>query len=94
MYCSTPCLAVLSCVFFSALCNVVPSYNVFYSSALCHAVLCSAVLYTAVLCCAIVYAAETSSKQTVQCEADLEVLLELCLVLTGQLLMLLLELAD
>lgn len=63
MYCSTPCLAVLSCLFFSALCNVVLSYNVFYWSAVCHAVLCSAVLYTVVLCCATVYAAVPSSTQ-------------------------------
>lgn len=63
MYCSTPCLAVLSCFFFSALCNVVLSYNVFYCSAVCHATLCSAVLYTVVLCWATVYTAVLSSMQ-------------------------------
>lgn len=63
MYCSTPCLAVLSCRFFSALCNVVLSFNVFHWSAQCHAVLCFAVLYTVVLCCATGYTAALSSIQ-------------------------------
>lgn len=69
MYCSTPWLAVLSCFFFSALCNVVLSYNVFHWSAVCHAVLCSAVLYTVVLCWATVYTAVLSSMYdcSVQC---------------------------
>ncbi len=44
-------------------------------------------VFCALLCCA-------QGGRAVQCNADLEVLLELSLVLTGQLLMLLLELAD
>lgn len=46
-----------------------------------------AMLRCALLCCAVLHS-------TVQCNADLEVFLELSLVLTGQLFMLLLELAD
>lgn len=42
MYCSTLCLAVLSCLISSALCNAVMGYNVFFWSVLRRAVLCCA----------------------------------------------------
>ena len=54
---------------------------------LCCARLCCTLWCHCAHCCTVLY-------RTVQCNADLEVLLELSLVLTGQLLMLLLELAD
>lgn len=79
----TVCCKVLlntpSCwVVSSSLHFVMLFWDIMFSPALWHAVLCSAILFTVVL----------------YCNTDLEVLLELSLVLTGQLLVLLLELTD
>lgn len=83
MYCSTLCPAALSCFPFSAL-FLMFSLVIQFSSDLLYVMLFCVVLYCVVLCCAV---------SPYNC-SNLEVLLELSLVLTGQLFMLLLELAD
>lgn len=83
MYCSTLCPAALSCFPFFAL-FLMFSLVIQFSSDLLYVMLFCVVLCCVVLCCAV---------SPYNC-SNLEVLLELSLVLTGQLFMLLLELAD
>lgn len=83
MYCSTLCPAALSCFPFFAL-FLMFSLVIQFSSDLLYVMLFCVVLCCVVLCCA---------GSPYNC-SNLEVLLELSLVLTGQLFMLLLELAD
>lgn len=88
MYCSTLCPAALSCFPFFAL-FLMFSLVIQFSSDLLYVMLFCVVLCCVVLCCAVLCCAVSPYNCS-----NLEVLLELSLVLTGQLFMLLLELAD